>query len=48
MLNWIYALRVDLKASDNASYVANYQKFSIYSEADNYTLHVDGYVGDAG
>ncbi|ELU00678.1 hypothetical protein CAPTEDRAFT_37893, partial [Capitella teleta] len=43
-----YALHVDLGAADNVSFVADYAKFSVHSEADNYTLHVSGFTGTAG
>ena len=43
-----YELRVDLADFDNETRFAEYSNFTIASAADNYTLDVDGYDGNAG
>ena len=44
-----YKLRFDLQSRDTGNwYYAEYSTFRVLSEADNYTLHVDGFSGNAG
>ena len=43
-----YKLRFDLQSRSNGSwYYAEYSTFIVLSEADNYTLQVDGFSGNA-
>jgi len=44
-----YKLRFDLQQRDTGNwYYAEYSTFRVLSEADNYTLQVDGFSGNAG
>ena len=43
-----YKLRIDLEDFEGNKRFASYETFSISSSANNYTLEVDGYSGDAG
>ncbi|ELU00679.1 hypothetical protein CAPTEDRAFT_76041, partial [Capitella teleta] len=43
-----YSLRVDLESFLNETTYAKYEEFSLQCEADNYTLHINGYTGNAG
>jgi len=43
-----YKLRIDLQSRHNNNwYYAEYSTFRVLSEADNYTLQVDGFSGNA-
>jgi len=43
-----YKLRIDLQQRDTGNwYYAEYSTFRVLSEAYNYTLHVDGFSGNA-
>ncbi|KAH9505645.1 Ficolin-1-B [Bulinus truncatus] len=42
-----YELRVDMTYK-NKEYYAYYKYFEVGDEASNYSLHIDGYTGDAG
>jgi len=47
--NYRYKLRSDLLSRDTGNwYYAEYSTFRVMSEADNYTLLVNGYSGNAG
>ena len=41
-------LRIEMEDWDGQKYYAEYDRFSISSEKDNYRLHVSGYHGNAG
>jgi len=43
-----YALRIDLADFDGDTRFAEYENFTIATEADNYRLGVVGYHGNAG
>jgi len=43
-----YKLRIDLEDFEGGRRSAEYRIFAIGSSADNYTLEVGGYSGDAG
>jgi len=43
-----YMLRVEMLSTGNQWRSAEYSSFSLDDESHNYTLHVDGYSGDAG
>ena len=49
-LNGSFKLRFDLQSRSNTSnwYAAEYSAFIVLTEADNYTLQVAGYSGNAG
>jgi len=49
-VNDSYKLRFDLQSRSNSNnwYWAEYSTFRVLSEADNYTLQVSGYSGNAG
>jgi len=48
-LNGRYKLRFDLQSLNNSNwYYAEYSTFRVLTEADNYTLQVAGYSGNAG
>ena len=37
-----------MRTADGRPYYAEYRSFSVGDERSDYTLHVDGYSGDAG